>query len=91
MELRQSEALGMLVTITVAAGTSTPTSITVVATRTDRRPSANAAIVASRSAPFSRPYSSPTLPGKRALNCPKRSSTLARSTSSDSSISGHTQ
>ena len=80
------------ITMIVAAGTSTPTSITVVATSIDSRPSAKAAIVASRSALFRRPCSKPDLAGKaRAQLFPKRSSTLARSISSDSSISGHTQ
>ena len=44
----------------VALGTSTPTSITVVATRTSSSPALNAAITALRSPVFSRPCTQPT-------------------------------
>ena len=44
----------------VAFGTSTPTSITVVATRTSSSPALKAAITARRSAVFSRPWTHPT-------------------------------
>ena len=46
-----------ITTITVAFGTSTPTSITVVATRTSIRPAANSVIVRSFSSGVSRPCS----------------------------------
>ena len=44
----------------VAFGTSTPTSITVVATSTSSSPRVNAPIVARRSAVFRRPWTQPT-------------------------------
>ena len=48
------------ITITVAAGTSTPTSTTVVATSSRHPPAANSASVASRTAASCRPCASPT-------------------------------
>ena len=50
-------------TIIVAAGTSTPTSTTVVPTRTSSSPSRNRVISASRSAGLSRPWTIPTRSG----------------------------
>ena len=47
-------------TMTVALGTSTPTSMTVVATRTSVRPARKRAIVASFSLGVTRPWSRPT-------------------------------
>ncbi len=47
-------------TITVALGTSTPTSITVVATNTSRRPGRKVSMTASFSTAGIRPWSSPT-------------------------------
>jgi hypothetical protein len=56
--------------MTVALGTSTPTSTTVVATRRSISPSAKACITASLSFPFMRPWSSPTRsPGKTVRRC----------------------
>ena len=50
-------------TIIVAAGTSTPTSTTVVPTRTSSSPSRKRVISASRSAGLSRPWTIPTRSG----------------------------
>ena len=59
-------------TIIVASGTSTPTSTTVVPTRTSSSPSRNRVISASRSAAFSRPWTSPTRSGREQLAQPAR-------------------
>ena len=64
MQLGQPETFGVLDDHDVASGTSTPTSITVVATRMPGAPSAKAAMAASFSAPFIRPCTSPTLSPK---------------------------
>ncbi len=50
---------GCSITITVALGTSIPTSITVVATRTSIRPARNSRITSSRSSALSRPWTRP--------------------------------
>ena len=51
------------ITMTVAAGTSMPTSMTVVATKRSTPPSAKSAMARSLSALFMRPCTSPTRPG----------------------------
>ena len=84
-------------TIIVASGTSTPTSITVVPTRTSSSPSRKRAISASRSAGLSRPWTIPTRSGASSSAQPDRLG-LGRPTSrrrrrrrrSASSISGTT-
>ena len=78
--------------MTVAFGTSTPTSITVVATSTSSRPTRNRSIVISFSAGVRRPCSSPS---RRPVSSPAASrsyvsSADATSSFSLSSISGHT-
>ena len=60
--------------MTVASGTSTPTSITVVATRMRVSPAAKRAIAASLSAPFIRPCTRSTALPKLASSAAKRSS-----------------
>jgi hypothetical protein len=77
--------------MTLAAATSTPTSITVVATRSASGPSAKAFMTASLSLPFMRPCTSPTRAPKRCVSSAARASAAARSLSSDSSTSGQTQ
>ena len=77
--------------ISVALGTSTPTSITVVATSTAISPRWKAAITASFSGPFIRPWTTPTLSPKRSRSSCARSSAAARSLVSLSSTSGQTQ
>ena len=77
--------------MTVALGTSTPTSMTVVATSTSSRPARNWCMVASLSAdprrPCSRPSRSPS--SSPAANSANVSSAERTSSFSDSSISGH--
>jgi hypothetical protein len=60
------------ITISVALGTSTPTSITVVATSTPSSPAAKRAITASFSGPFIRPWTSPTLSPNRSFSSAAR-------------------
>ena len=87
-------------------GTSTPTSMTVVATSTGSAPALNCAITAALSAGFMRPCSRPTpMPGSASASAAWVSVTFcsvsgsarpacsaaAFSASSDSSISGQTQ
>ena len=79
------------ITITVAAGTLTPTSITVVATSRSMPPSAKPAITASFSAAFILPCTSPTFSPNMRRRSSERSVAAARSLVSDSSTSGHTQ
>ena len=76
----------------VAFGTSTPTSITVVATSTSISPALNAAMIERRSAGFSRPCMQPTAnPFSSARRSRSASSSAARATVvSDASISGQT-
>jgi hypothetical protein len=78
--------------IRLAFGTSTPTSITVVATSTSRRPVLNAVMTVSLRAPVMRPCTSPILScgSASASNAAVSSAAWCR-TSSDSSISGQTQ
>ena len=83
-------------TIRLAFGTSTPTSITVVATSTPMRARVNAAITAAFSAAGMRPCSSPTWqPGSAAASTALSWACVAvafcRSSDSLSSINGHTQ
>ena len=78
-------------TMIEASGTSTPTSTTVVATSTARRPSANSAITASFSALASFPWISPTLAPKTFFRVAVRFSAAARSEVSDSETSGQIQ
>ena len=59
-------------TIIVASGTSTPTSTTVVPTSTSSSPSRKRVISASRSAGFSRPWTSPTRSGASSVGQPDR-------------------
>jgi hypothetical protein len=62
VELGEPEAVGMpSIIISVALGTSTPTSITVVATSTPARPLAKASITRPSPARFMRPWTRPTL------------------------------
>ena len=76
----------------LALGTSTPTSITVVATSTLSRLAAKAAMVASLALSGMAPCSSPTaLAPKIWERCACRSSAAASSDFSELSISGHTQ
>jgi hypothetical protein len=78
--------------MTEALGTSTPTSMTVVATSTSTAPARKAAIVASRSAAGTRPWRSES---RRPASSPAASSSNVAwadraSSRSDSSIRGHT-
>ena len=80
-------------TIIVAAGTSTPTSTTVVPTRTSSSPSRKRVISASRSAGFIRPWTMPTRSGSSSAD--SRTASLSAATapspsSTPSSISGTT-
>ncbi|MNF84539.1 hypothetical protein D3C84_669080 [compost metagenome] len=78
--------------IRLALGTSTPTSITVVATSNCRLPALNSAITAAFSAGFMRPWISPTFSSPRAaVRSSKVVSAAWQVSSSDSSISVHTQ
>ena len=79
--------------IIVAAGTSTPTSTTVVPTRTSSSPSRKRVISASRSAGFRRPWTIPTRSGAR--SAVSRTASLSAATapspsSAPSSMSGTT-
>ena len=78
--------------MTVAFGTSMPTSITVVATSTSIAPAAKAAIVRSRSAIAIRPWTRPTRASgnTRARSSASISVAAFRSSFSDSSTSGQT-
>jgi hypothetical protein len=79
-------------TIRLAFGTSTPTSITVVATSRSRRPALNACITVSLRAGGIRPCTSPIRSsGSASASAAAVSSAAWWRTSSDSSISGHTQ
>ncbi len=79
-------------TIRVALGTSTPTSITVVATSSWILPALKASIAASLAALGMRPCTSPTRsPGSAALRVAAVSSAACARSSSDSSMSGQTQ
>ena len=76
----------------LALGTSTPTSITVVATSNCSSPATKAAMVAAFSAGFMRPCSRPTRSsGNAATRVSKVSVAVCSCSASDSSISGHTQ
>ena len=78
--------------IRLASGTSTPTSMTVVATSRSSRPALNAVITASLRAPGMRPCTSPMrTSGSAAASAAAVSSAAWCRTTSDSSISGHTQ
>ncbi|MNE82205.1 hypothetical protein D3C81_1674450 [compost metagenome] len=78
--------------IRLALGTSTPTSITVVATSSCRLPCLNSAITAAFSAGFMRPWIRPTRNSPRALlSSSKVVSAAWQVSSSDSSIRVHTQ
>ena len=79
-------------TISVALGTSTPTSITVVATSTASSPPAKRAITASLSGALHPPVDQPDLVVAEALLSSRaRSSAAAASLFSLSSTNGHTQ
>ena len=79
-------------TITLALGTSTPTSMTVVATSTCICPPLNSDITAAFSAGAMRPWSRPTIfPGSASPSSAWVSVAFLRSSASDSSISGQTQ
>ena len=79
-------------TIRLALGTSTPTSITVVATSTLSSPLTKASMVADLTSFLSRPWTSPTgSSGSAAESISKVSSAVFSCSASDSSISGHTQ
>jgi hypothetical protein len=91
VELGETKAVGMFDDHQGGIGTSTPTSITVVATRTAIRPVAKASITASFSGPFIRPWTTPTLSPKRSCRRRARSSAAARSEASLSSTNGQTQ
>ncbi|MCY1454244.1 hypothetical protein D9M71_712960 [compost metagenome] len=78
--------------IRLALGTSTPTSITVVATSNCRRPSLNSSITAAFSAGFMRPWIKPTRSSPSAEDSSSKVVSAAwQVSSSDSSISVHTQ
>ncbi len=78
-------------TITVAFGTSMPTSMTVVATSTSICPSRNRGICPSRSSALSRPWTSPTCrSGHRAASISAIVVAARRSAFSDSSMTGST-
>ena len=80
------------ITIRLALGTSTPTSITVVATSRLSSPALKAAITAGFSAGFMRPCSRPRRSsGSAAPNCSKVVCAACASTSSLSSIRVQTQ
>ena len=80
------------ITMSVAFGTSTPTSITVVATSSWIRPLLNASIAESRAAAGMRPCTSPTFTsGSASARRAAVSSAACARSSSDSSISGQTQ
>src|SRR5664280_1776801 len=80
------------ITITEALGTSTPTSITVVAHSTPTSPAANAAITDSRSPAGVRPWTASTLTPASAWRTARTCVATARAeTFSDSSMSGNTQ
>ena len=68
MQLREPEPFRMFTTMIVAAGTSMPTSMTVVATRRSALPLANSAIARSFSALFMRPCTRPTRPGSNSVS-----------------------
>ena len=78
--------------ISVAAGTSTPTSMTVVATSSWTLPWAKAFITRSLSAVAIRPWMRPTrTSGSASASAAAVGSAASDSRCSDSSISGHTQ
>ena len=79
-------------TMTVAFGTSTPTSITVVATSTSRAPERKRRMVSSFSAGPTLPWSRPTRRSDRTppVSAPCVSSADLTSSASDSSMSGQT-
>ena len=80
------------ITITVAFGTSTPTSMTVVATSSWIRPAWNSSIVASFCRGGMRPCTSPTFScGSASVSWAAVSSAAWQRSSSDSSMSGQTQ
>ena len=79
-------------TIRLAAGTSTPTSMTVVATSRRISPLVNSFMTALFSAAFMRPCSRPTItPGSAALSSAWVAVAFCRSRCSLSSTSGQTQ
>ena len=79
-------------TIRLAFGTSTPTSITVVATSRSSSPCLNAVMTASLRPPGMRPCTSPMrTPGSAAASAAAVSSAAWWRNVSDSSISGQTQ
>ncbi|MNF09393.1 hypothetical protein D3C80_2100490 [compost metagenome] len=78
--------------IRLALGTSTPTSITVVATSSCRRAALNSSITAAFSAGFMRPWIRPTRSSPSAAESSSNVVCAAwQVSSSDSSISVHTQ
>ena len=80
------------ITMSVALGTSTPTSITVVATRSWITFALKAAITCAFSTGFRRPWTRPTArSGKVALMVSKVSIAVFSCSASDSSMSGQTQ
>src|SRR5207247_866039 len=89
VQLRQAEPLGVLDQHHRRVGTSMPTSITVVATRTCTSLSRNARMTTSRSSGFTRPWTSPT---RNSANTFFRLSAPAvaafKSARSDTSITG---
>ena len=78
--------------MTEALGTSMPTSMTVVETRTWISPALNRRMIASLSSNDSRPCRSPTTRSGNTSACSVRAMSVAalRSISSDSSMSGYT-
>ena len=80
------------ITIRLALGTSTPTSITVVATSTFRLPATNCAMISAFSAGFMRPCTKPMASwGSAACSSASVSVAAFSCRLSLSSISGHTQ
>jgi hypothetical protein len=75
----------------LASGTSTPTSITVVATRRRVRPAAKSASAASRTSMSSSPWARPTWPGKRSDRVAKRSTAATLSSCSEPVMARTTQ
>ncbi len=78
-------------TMMVALGTLTPTSTTVVATRTRTLPSAKSAMTASFSGPGILPWTRPTPDPSRRRSSAARISAALRSISSDSETRGQIQ
>src|SRR5215211_4353335 len=75
----------------LAAGTSTPTSITVVATNSPMSPEANRAMTRSLSGPRILPCTNPTLSPNRDARLSNRACASVRSMVSDSSTKGQIQ